>query len=744
MNRPKRRTASAPRPFGRTPRALLVIALLAGLTAAVFSQPAGAQSSPEPDSSLGAAATLVPFKTVSIPTTDPVADVEQSAAGYPLVAAGRYLYIYEQSGLFLTRFEFPTNILNVATAGGSVFVHESTTVHRFHSTSLAFIALYNGVANMSDQPVVGDHLVFVNTTNQFARANLTSGTTDTWAPPASTTAASIHARPGQARAVAVVNGSGTYQVVEYDNAVTPPTVVVDVTITGATLLGVTANGAAALFAIGTTGLRRVPFPVDISLTGTDITGSYPGLTGVSVTAGNGGWETYSTFAANATHYLVPAAAAAPLHTAGGHTAAQDAAWGPLGTQLAVVHSGSPKGLLSLYSVGARPAGAFSGSWGEYSGVTPWRALDTRNGTGAPVARIGPGGNVSVAVTGQGGVPATGVSSVVVNITLVAPSTDTYLTAYAAGSTPAQVSNVNGGPGQIRTNLAVVTLGSSGRIALFNAAGDTDALIDVMGYFSTTNGSPGGRYRALSPTRVLDTRETGNPAGPEGLLGVSVRGRLGIPSNVEAVAITLTAVDPTESTFITAFPSDAVRPEASNLNPPARTVVANSAFVRVGADGHIALFNAVGVTHLLVDVVGYWINDDSTEAGRYFNFSGSFRYYDSRLSSTGPLTLPSPRFIRVAGFPENNPDIPLPLDGGSSVLYNLTATDTSAASYMTAYPGALGLNLPNASTVNFAAGQTAASLTITGYGNDGSVAFYNAVGRAHFIVDMAGFFSSASL
>ncbi len=154
-------------PLGRGPKALLVMALLAGMVAPVFSQPAGAQSGPEPDSSLGAAATLVPYKTVSIPTTDPVTDVEQSALDYPLVAAGRYIYIYEQSGLFLTRFPFPTNILNVATAGGSVFVQEGHTVHRLNSTTLAFIALFNSVANMSDQPLLGDHLVFVNTTNQL-------------------------------------------------------------------------------------------------------------------------------------------------------------------------------------------------------------------------------------------------------------------------------------------------------------------------------------------------------------------------------------------------------------------------------------------------------------------------------------------------------------------------------------------------------------------------------------------------
>lgn len=660
-----------------------------------------------------------------------------------MVAAGRYLYLYDDSGLLLTRIIFPTTILNVATAGSSVFVHEGTTVYRFNSASMAFVTTYSGVQHLSDQPVVGDHLVFVNTTNQFVRAHLSSGASEAWAPPSGTTAGSIHGRPGQPRALAVAHGTGTYQLVEYDNTTIPPTAVLDTSVGGATLLGIAADGLSALMLIGGNGLRRVGFPIGAGLTGADISGTYPGVTGVSVTAASGGWEVYSTYNGTALHSLVAGASSAPLHTAGGHGAAQDAAWGPQGTHLAVVHSGSPRGLLSLYSVGARPASDLSGSWGEYTGVTPWRALDTRNGTGAAAARIGPGATLNVGVTGLGGVPSAAVAAVVVNLTLVAPSTDTYLAAYTAGTAPPDVSNVNGGPGEVRTNLAVVTVGTNGMITMFNAAGDTDVLVDVMGFFSGVNGPAGGRYRTVSPTWVLDTRLTGNPAGPAGTLAVPVRGRLGIPANAEAVAITLTAVDPTEPTFITAFPSDAQRPEASNLNPPAKTVVANSAFVRIGADGNIALFNAVGVAHLLVDVVGYWITDDSTEAGRYINFTRSFRYYDSRLSPSGPLTKPSPRFIRAAGFPDGVPSIPLPPDGGSSVLYNLTATETTALSYMTAYPGVLGLNLPNASTLNFQAGQTAASLTVTGYATDGTVAVYNAAGDAHFIMDVAGFFTSAS-
>ena len=96
-----------------------------------------------------------------------------------------------------------------------MFVHEGTRLHRYDGTTLDGIALYNGVENVSDQPVVGDHLVYVNTANQFVRVHRGSGTSEAWSPPTGTTAASVRGRPGQARTLAEVNGTGTYQLVDF-------------------------------------------------------------------------------------------------------------------------------------------------------------------------------------------------------------------------------------------------------------------------------------------------------------------------------------------------------------------------------------------------------------------------------------------------------------------------------------------------------------------------------------------------
>ena len=59
----------------------------------------------------------------------------------------------------------------------------------------------------------------------------------------------------------------------------------------------------------------------------------------------------------------------------------------------------------LYRDGSRASGG-----GMFSALTPARILDTRNGTGGYSSPVGPGGSIAVAVTGVGGVPATGVSA----------------------------------------------------------------------------------------------------------------------------------------------------------------------------------------------------------------------------------------------------------------------------------------------------------------------------------------------
>jgi hypothetical protein len=162
------------------------------------------------------------------------------------------------------------------------------------------------------------------------------------------------------------------------------------------------------------------------------------------------------------------------------------------------------------------------------------------------------------------------------------------------------------PGQTVPNMVLTRVGANGKISIFNNTGSTDVVIDVLGAFHP---NASGRYVALSPRRVLDTREgLGAPLAKVGQapLEVTLGGKGGVPSNgVSGVMLNVTAVSPTASTYITVYPGGSDRPLASNLNLLAGQVVPNMVLARLGSQGTVMMFNNGGVVDLVADVVGYF-------------------------------------------------------------------------------------------------------------------------------------------
>ena len=109
------------------------------------------------------------------------------------------------------------------------------------------------------------------------------------------------------------------------------------------------------------------------------------------------------------------------------------------------------------------------------------------------------------VTGVGGVPETGVTAVVMNVTVDSPTAGSFLTAWPSGETRPGVSNLNFVPGQTVPNLVTVKVGANGRVNLFNSSGWAHVIADVVGYYTATPPGGGGRFTSLTPTRLLDTR-----------------------------------------------------------------------------------------------------------------------------------------------------------------------------------------------------------------------------------------------
>ena len=101
--------------------------------------------------------------------------------------------------------------------------------------------------------------------------------------------------------------------------------------------------------------------------------------------------------------------------------------------------------------------------GTYVPLAPSRITDTRAGSGYPNAgtHLGAGGSINVQVTGVGAVPSSGVTAVVVNVTVVGPTASSYVTVFPEGTTQPVVSNLNFTAGETLANLATVPLGARG-------------------------------------------------------------------------------------------------------------------------------------------------------------------------------------------------------------------------------------------------------------------------------------------
>ena len=131
--------------------------------------------------------------------------------------------------------------------------------------------------------------------------------------------------------------------------------------------------------------------------------------------------------------------------------------------------------------GAFSANAPGAAGGVFHGLVPKRILDTRSGSGGVTGPVGPRTTVTLSVGGTNGIPVDA-TAIVANITVTDSTAASYLTAWPDGPARPTVSDLNWVAGSTVANLGVVKLGADGKLDLYNAAGSTDVIIDVTGWY----------------------------------------------------------------------------------------------------------------------------------------------------------------------------------------------------------------------------------------------------------------------
>jgi hypothetical protein len=389
--------------------------------------------------------------------------------------------------------------------------------------------------------------------------------------------------------------------------------------------------------------------------------------------------------------------------------------------------------------------------GEYTPITPTRMLDTRSTLGGHPGALGFYEDYSVTIAGVSPVPAAAsVLAVVMNVTAVTPTANGALIVWPDGTNTPASSSLNFTVGKTVPNLVTVQIGQPlGRVDILNSSiGSTHVIVDVVGYYSTTNGPDGSRFHGLNPVRLFDTRNnTGGvgvfPVGPGGIVHFDVRNQGGIPSAPSAVALNVTVVKATTKSYLTVYPDDVSTPLASNLNFVANQTVPNMVIVRVPASGIVDFYNGAGSVHILADVVGYYDDVETTQAGRFIPVLPC-RLFDSRWFGVklGPSEYAIVDVADSCGVPS--------LSSVSSGVFNVTVTQPTGSGFETVFPDDLCF-IPVASNLNFVANLTVANAVVSRVSQPidcyappaGAIDVFNGAGFAHVIVDVFGYFSTAS-
>jgi hypothetical protein len=245
----------------------------------------------------------------------------------------------------------------------------------------------------------------------------------------------------------------------------------------------------------------------------------------------------------------------------------------------------------------------------------------------------------------------------------------------------------------------------------------------------------GAYTALTPFRVADTRSgsgqlnAGKTLSPGGSLDIQVAGLGGVPAEgASAVVLNITEAATNSNGFVTAWPTGTTRPISSTLNNTANKILNNQTTVGLGTDGKVSLFNQLGTTDLVVDVVGYY-----SETGGSFTPTAPKRVIDTRDNGGAPVAAWATKNVQVTGVQS----IP---SNATGIVADVTEVGAAGTGFLTLYPA--GASLPTASSMNFYPNETLTKEVNVRLSAGGAVAVTNSsAGTTHFIIDVVGYYTN---
>ena len=274
------------------------------------------------------------------------------------------------------------------------------------------------------------------------------------------------------------------------------------------------------------------------------------------------------------------------------------------------------------------------------------------------------------------------------------------------------------------------------VALF-----ASTLIAISGAPATVSGATEAFAPLDSPQRIADTRAAGETvdnrfekigavsAGQA--LELDVAGRAGIADEAPAVVLNVTVLGSEGPGFVTVYPCDQPLPNGSNINYRQGQVIANAVFARLDGAGTTCIHTSA-TAQLVVDVTGSLPGKsfDSLDApARLLDTRPSGEAFDDDPSfeKTGQLGAGRTFELQVAGRAGID-------DDATVAVLNVAAIAPVSGGFITMHP--CDEPLPNASNLNYAAGQVVANSVVARLDGDGKTCVFTSA-TTNLLVDATG-------
>ena len=369
-------------------------------------------------------------------------------------------------------------------------------------------------------------------------------------------------------------------------------------------------------------------------------------------------------------------------------------------------------------------------------ITPLRAYDTGQAIGTTTGVVFNGTTRLIDLPQPAGAKAA-----LVNITYDATRGPGFIRTWRPRAARTTTSSTNAdGPGAVVANSAIVPLDEHGAFVLESSTTGR-VVVDVTAWLMGTDGSTDdGRFVAVPPRRLADTRQPAGVPLESGSanrwtrdgdrIDVEVIGSVGVPDDgtVSAVAVSIAAIaGGGPGGWVGAYPGGGTWGGTSNVNVLRGDVRANTVVVALDGADYFSM-RTLNIADVAIDVVGYVTSNAAPASGSgLYSAITPVRVVDTRIQVGFPrLRALDAATVKLPGGAAN-----------AAVVQNITVTRPDGPGWVAAHPGRAA---PVVSNVNYTAeGQTRAVLGFTRLTDDGRVRF-TSLRRTDLVVDVVGFFS----